>query len=68
MQQLDLKKGSIIQLIDDPKQIAKVISKCFVQNNIEVLQWCSQSPDFNQIKKIMAKPERSNLSDGFKKH
>ena len=49
VESLELPSDYIFQQDNDPKHIAKSTKKCLSENNVNVLQWPSQSPDLDPI-------------------
>ena len=49
VENLELPSDYIFQQDNDPKQLAKSTKKWLSENNVNVLQWPSQSPDWNPI-------------------
>ena len=49
VENLELPSDYIFQQDNDPKYTAKSTKKSLSENNVNVLQWSSQSPDLNPI-------------------
>ena len=54
----------IFQMDNDPKHTSKVVAKWLnlLGNKVKVLEWPSQSPDFNPIKKCVGRTEKACVS------
>uniref|UniRef100_A0A8K9Y386 Tc1-like transposase DDE domain-containing protein n=1 Tax=Oncorhynchus mykiss TaxID=8022 RepID=A0A8K9Y386_ONCMY len=49
-----LKIPQTFQMDIDPKHTSKVVAKWLKDNEVKVLEWPSQSPDFNPIENMLA--------------
>ena len=60
VQQLDLGGDWTLQQDNDPEHAAKLTSLWLTVNNVELLQWSSQSSDFNPIDKCVENLENED--------
>ena len=72
VRKLKLGRKWVFQIDNDPKYSSKVVAKWLKNNKVKVLEWPSQSPDFNPIENLRAelkKPVRArkptNLTQFF---
>ena len=52
VRKLKLGRKWVFQMDNDPKHTSKVVAKWFMDNKVKLLEWPSQSPDFNPIEKL----------------
>ena len=52
VESLKLPSGYIFQQDNDPKHTTKSTKKWWSENNVNVLQWPSQTPDLNPVRNL----------------
>ena len=62
VRKLKLGRKWVFQMDNDPKHTSKVVAKWLKDNKVKVLEWPSQSPDLNPIKKSVGRTEKACAS------